>query len=150
MRGFRVSRTLLIALICLGAVCFLLPVVWPLYFFPLIWGFLALILDSINCWRGLPSILACWSRGNWRVPAAFYIAGLVCGLLWEFWNYWAFPKWFYTVPFVGFLKVFEMPLLGYLGYGPFAWEVYALFWFVAGLVPGRAAVLRRVQEEPVR
>ncbi len=25
-------------------------------------------------------------------------------------------KWTYTIPYVGFCKVFEMPLLGYLGY----------------------------------
>jgi len=26
-----------------------------------------------------------------------------------------------------------MPILGYLGYGPFGWEVYAMYNFVAGL-----------------
>jgi hypothetical protein len=97
-RGFRVPRPVLFGLLALGVLFFVLPSLWPTYFFPLIWGF--------------------------------------CGFLWEFWNFWAFPRWYYTVPFVGdFLKVFEMPLLGYLGYGPFAWEIFALFWFVAGLVP---------------
>lgn len=136
-RAFQVSKPALVGLICLGVAFFILPVVAPSYFFPLIWGFLALILDAINCWRGMPSILAYLSKGDWRVPISFYIGGQICGLLWEFWNYWAFPKWYYTVPYVGFLKVFEMPLLGYLGYGPFAWEVFALFWFVVGLVPNR-------------
>jgi len=27
-----------------------------------------------------------------------------------------------------------MPVLGYLGYGPFAFEVFALFWFVWGFI----------------
>jgi hypothetical protein len=30
---------------------------------------------------------------------------------------------------VGFLKIFEMPVLGYLGYLPFALELYAMYWF---------------------
>ena len=36
------------------------------------------------------------------------------------------PKWIYHVPYVGVAKVFEMPLLGYLGYFPFAMELWLL------------------------
>ncbi len=131
-----IGRPWLAALIALGVLFFVLPALWPLYFFPLIWGFAVLILDPINFLRGNPSILGYLLRGEWRVPLAFYLGGQICGILWEFWNYWAFPKWYYTVPFVGFFKVFEMPLLGYIGYGPFAWEVFAVFWFAIGLVRG--------------
>src|SRR5207247_1807871 len=126
-RSFRPGRALLFGLMALGVASFVLPLLWPRYFFALVWGFLALLLDPINYMRGRPSILGHIARGDWRVPVSFYLAGPVCGILWEFWNYWAFPKWFYTVPFVGFFKLFEMPLLGYTGYGPFALEVYALF-----------------------
>jgi hypothetical protein len=42
------------------------------------------------------------------------------------WNLWSFPKWIYHVPYVGFWKVFEMPVLGYLGYLPFAMELYLM------------------------
>lgn len=138
-RRFNISRPVLVALIALGVISFILPTLWPLYFFPLIWGFAALILDPINYWRGNPSILGYWSKGDWRVPVALYVGGQICGILWEAWNYLAFPKWYYTVPFVGFGKIFEMPLLGYIGYGPFAWEVYSVFWFFAGLVWRRRA-----------
>jgi hypothetical protein len=136
-RGFDPPRFVLVGLIGLGILSLVLPVLWPRYFFPLIWGFVALILDPINYLRGKPSILGLWARGDWRLPVAFYLGGLVCGIFWEFWNFWAFPKWIYTIPHVGFLKVFEMPILGYLGYGPFAWELYVLFRFFEGLVPGR-------------
>jgi hypothetical protein len=139
-KGFEPPRAVAMGLIGLGVLSFVLPVLWPQYFFPLIWGFVALILDPWNYLRGRPSMLGHMARGACRVPVAFYLGGLVCGVLWEFWNFWAFPKWQYTVPFVGFWKVFEMPLLGYLGYGPFAWELYALCWFFAGLVPKRARV----------
>lgn len=60
---------------------------------------------------------------------------LVCGWFWEMWNYWAFPKWQYTIPWVDFVYVFEMPLLGYSGYLPFGLEVYAAYLFLSGLVP---------------
>jgi hypothetical protein len=55
------------------------------------------------------------------------------------------------VPFVGFWHVFEMPLLGYLGYGPFAWEMFALFWFAASLVRGakRSRTLRELEASVV-
>jgi hypothetical protein len=43
-------------------------------------------------------------------------ATMITGFFWEMWNYYSLPKWTYTVPYVGFWKVFEMPLLGYFGY----------------------------------
>jgi hypothetical protein len=52
---------------------------------------------------------------------------LVCGLLWELWNFWAQAKWIYTVPFFEGGKLFEMPLLGFLGFPPFAVSAYAMY-----------------------
>ncbi|MFL5735652.1 MAG: hypothetical protein ACJ78Q_21045 [Chloroflexia bacterium] len=135
LRAITYPRFVPYLLIAAGIASFVLPLVWPRYFFGLIWGFAALVLDPINYLAGRPSIIGFVERGKWRVPIAFYLAGLTCGVLWEFWNFWAFPKWYYTVPYVGFLKVFEMPVLGYLGYGPFALELFAVFWFFAGLLP---------------
>ena len=44
------------------------------------------------------------------------------------WNYLALPRWYYTVPFVGALPhLFEMPLPGFVGYLPFALELYAMY-----------------------
>ncbi|MBS3126681.1 hypothetical protein J4228_00790, partial [Candidatus Woesearchaeota archaeon] len=59
--------------------------------------------------------------------------GIGCGVLWEFWNFWALPKWVYVLPAWTGPKLFEMPLWGYLGYGPFAWELYAMYYFVRNL-----------------
>ena len=47
------------------------------------------------------------------------IAALICGVLWELWNYRSLARWEYTIPFVQRFEVFEMPLLGYAGYLPF-------------------------------
>ncbi len=146
-KGFTVGPFVVPALVGAGVLFFVLPALWPGYFYSLIWGALVLILDPINYKRGYPSILGFLSKGEWQAPVAFYIGGQICGLLWEFWNYWAFPSWYYTIPYVGFLKIFEMPLFGYIGYGPFAWEIFALFWFVVSLVPGRhaAGMVKMVQ-----
>jgi hypothetical protein len=57
---------------------------------------------------------------------SFLLAGGVCGFLWELWNFRAGLKWAYTVPFVGSLEIFEMPLLGFLGFSLFALECYVM------------------------
>ncbi len=57
------------------------------------------------------------------------MSGLLCGVLWEFWNYWARAKWHYTVPILENLKMFEMPLPGYLGFPPFAVECFTMYVF---------------------
>jgi hypothetical protein len=72
-----------------------------------------------------------WERGDPRKFLLLLTAGLVCGLLWEFWNFWAQSKWVYTVPFFNEIKGFEMPLLGFLGFPPFAVECYVTYNFIS-------------------
>jgi hypothetical protein len=67
-----------------------------------------------------------WQEGSLRTFYLLLGAGAICGLLWEFWNFWAVTKWVYTVPYVGFLTIFEMPMLGFLGFPPFAVECYVM------------------------
>jgi len=47
------------------------------------------------------------------------LAALICGLLWELWNFGSLAKWHYSIPYVQRYYLFEMPLLGYAGYLPF-------------------------------
>jgi len=61
-------------------------------------------------------------------------SGLVCGVLWEGWNYWAGAKWHYSVPIMERMKIFEMPLPGYFGFPPFAVECFVMYVFVRALV----------------
>jgi len=56
---------------------------------------------------------------------------LICGALWEFWNYWSLSKWIYTVPFFEERKGFEMPFLGFLGFPPFTIEAYVMYNFLS-------------------
>ena len=65
---------------------------------------------------------------------ALLASGFVCGFLWEFWNYWALSKWTYTVPYFGNIKIFEMPVLGFLGFPPFAVECWAIYILVRSLL----------------
>jgi hypothetical protein len=54
-------------------------------------------------------------------------------MLWEFWNFWAFTKWEYIFPTPWpMLRYFEMPVLGLMGFLPFALEAFVVFHFVAG------------------
>ncbi len=87
------------------------------------------------------------AQGNWTPHAALAFGALICGFFWEFWNYWAFPRWVYTVPFVDFGHIFEMPLLGYGGYLPFGLELFALYHLVSGLLSGRMDDYLRLDTE---
>jgi hypothetical protein len=111
-----------------GLICLILPWIYPRYFFGLIWLCLVCILDPLNNLLGRKSTLAHIAVKDWRFMV-LPLAGLMCGFFWEMWNYYAMPKWYYTIPYVGFWKIFEMPLLGYIGYLPFALELFAMYQF---------------------
>ncbi len=129
VRPWRIRAAGLAASIAVGLTMLVTPILWPRYAYPLIWGFATFLVDPVCYFLGpsrTRSLLAHFEQGD---PGPFFrllLAGLICGGLWEFWNYWAFTKWIYTVPFFVQLKWFEMPPLGFLGFPPFAAECYAL------------------------
>jgi hypothetical protein len=127
--GPRLPLGILLGIELLGWACLALPWIFPRYCFVLIWLSVAFILDPINNFAGRKSALAHIAVGDWRF-FVLPLAGLCCGFFWEMWNFYALPKWYYTIPYVGFWKIFEMPVLGYLGYLPFALELFALYQFV--------------------
>ena len=110
--------------------------IWPQYGMAFIWMSLYFIMDPINLWLGKPSLLQRTARGDWRLVFALWLGGLTCGFFWELWNYYSSPKWLYQVPYVDFWHIFEMPLLGYLGYLHFALELYAMYAFFERWLPG--------------
>jgi hypothetical protein len=120
-----------------GAACLIVPVIWPsTWMTPLVWVGFAFFLDPINGrYFGERSILAEFFTGHFRSMPLFFLAGLISGLLWEFWNYWALAKWEYDVPYLGHIKLFEMPVLGFLGFMPFIIESFAIYKFVRRLIP---------------
>ncbi|KIG17002.1 hypothetical protein DB30_03599 [Enhygromyxa salina] len=98
-----------------------------------------LVLDPLNFTLGRPSLLACVARRDLRVPLAFALGTMLMGVVGEMWNYPADPKWTYDVPWIGFAYVFEMPALGFLGYGMLALTIFAAYQFVRGFVLPPAA-----------
>lgn len=138
-RGLRL--TLDYALIAAGAAMLLWPLLRPSPYLaaPVFVGFVFL-LDPINAWRGDQSLLDDIRHGRWARVQNILAGGFICGMLWEFWNYWARAKWIYTVPIFGDVKIFEMPVLGYFGFPPFALECFAMYVFIRPLFwrgPGR-------------
>lgn len=122
----RRSRPLGASEIAAGVASVGLSYLAPDIFFPLVWVGPFLIFDGIVLLQGGEGILPTLAIGEWRLGLAVGRGGLLCGALWEFWNFWANPQWVYHLPYLDFLDIFEMPVLGYLGYIPFAWSVYQL------------------------
>lgn len=114
----------------LGLILAALPLIWPRYFFPLVWLAGVFILEPVNHARGGRSLAADWQAGRATEVVRLLIAGFICGGIWEFLNYWAGARWFYTVPFVNGWKIFEMPVLGFFGFPPFALECWCLHSFL--------------------
>ena len=80
--------------------------------------------------RGDESILGDLRDRRYGRLVNLLLSGLVCGLIWECWNYEAGTKWKYNVPILPEVKVFEMPILGFAGFPPFAVECFVMYVFV--------------------
>jgi hypothetical protein len=111
-----------------GTAMLVWPLVWPSrYLAAPVWLGFIFLLDPLNERAGRESLMGDFRRG-WRDRAVnLILAGLACGVLWEFWNFWARTKWIYTVPILPDVRLFEMPLPGYLGFPAFALECFALY-----------------------
>jgi hypothetical protein len=118
-------------LVILGAAMLIWPFVWPSpYLAAPVWLGFIFLLDPLNNRAAGESLIADVRRGFWGRITNLIFAGLICGVLWEFWNYWARAKWIYTVPIMPEWKIFEMPLPGYFGFPVFALECFTMYVFV--------------------
>ena len=127
------SDSILITLMAVGAAMLIWPFLQPSPFLaaPVWLGFI-LLLDPLNYRLGAESLIGDFSGAGVgaRRLVNLVLAGFVCGVLWEFWNYWSHTKWVYTVPFMSRVKIFEMPLPGYFGFPAFALECFTMYVFV--------------------
>ncbi len=135
-RGPRIrpTRGLLLAFFGSGWVMLGVLWAWPRYGFPFLWLALYFILEPLNAWLKFPTLLRWAKGGNWQPIYTLWAAVWLTAFFWEMWNFFSYPKWVYHVPFVDCCHVFEMPLLGYGGYLPFALELFALYHLLAGLL----------------
>jgi hypothetical protein len=128
-----------------GALLLVWPLVWPSpYLAAPVWLGFIFLLDPINARLGAESLAADLRAGRTDRIVNLSLSGMLCGFLWELWNYWARSKWHYSVPIMENLKLFEMPVPGYLGFPAFALECFTMYVFV------RAVVLRLVGRNPTR
>jgi hypothetical protein len=97
------------------------------YLFGAVWVGFVFLLDPLNYrWQG-PSLLRELEAGNYTKLEALLFAGWICGILWEFWNYWAGAGWLYIFSIGQSWKIFQMPAPGLLGFPPFAVECWVMF-----------------------
>jgi hypothetical protein len=118
-----------------GAAMVVIPIfVHSAYLAALVWLGFILLLDPLNARAGDESILGDWRARRTGRLVNLVAAGLICGIVWEFWNYWGGTKWIYYVPILPDVKIFEMPILGFGGFPPFAVECFAMYVMVRRLL----------------
>jgi hypothetical protein len=106
----------------------LIPLLYPSpYLAAPVWLGFVFLLDPLNARAGSESITGDIRVGRYARLINLALAGLICGIVWEFWNYWAGTKWVYTVPILPQLRIFEMPIPGYGGFPVFALECFAMY-----------------------
>ncbi len=128
----RVTRAGLRLTSLAGVVFLVLPLLWPKWFFPLVWGATTLLAEPALYLRERRwSLLGDLERGEAGRIFRLLAGGAAIGLLWELFNSMARSRWIYTVPGLDRLKVFEMPLLGFLGFPVFALECWSVFHLLA-------------------
>lgn len=124
--------------ITVGILLVIIPLILPeeiaAYLFVMIWiGFIPLLYPIIKR-LDLPTSFMRWNTQMRNHVLHLLLAGLVCGFLWETWNYQAFNAqgayWVYTIPQqlrpLGW-HFGKMPVLGLLGFPPFAIELYLFY-----------------------
>tara|TARA_B110000211_G_C14047125_1_gene539529 strand:+ start:420 stop:1613 length:1194 start_codon:yes stop_codon:yes gene_type:complete len=131
-------------------------VIWPDLLFFSIWMapllIIAVLLSKMGIWSPFKEI----EYGNWTPVLLFAVSYLFQGLCIECWNYLSGTHvngvletssaayWKYSLPYVENPKLFEMPLVGYLGYFPFSifcWLWWILYAFQQG-IPSKFANLQ--------
>jgi hypothetical protein len=136
-QSFRVRRRRLFISMLVGAISLYLLVRIPHIAFPLVWIAPILLLEPVLYSFNYPSLLREAEGGEWSSIVAVMTGTLFTGFWWEVWNLQSSPKWIYTIPYLGFWKIFEMPILGYLGYPLFGLIVYSYTMFVLSGVLGK-------------
>lgn len=145
-RGLRIpkNRQTTLGFFVLGWLMLVLMLALPRYFFPFMWLSVFFILEPVNVWLSNRTLAEYVHRGDWHPVISLWLGALVCGFFWEMWNFYSFPKWVYHIPYLDFAHIFEMPLLGYGGYLPFAMELFALYHLAAGFL-GRKSSWEYIQ-----
>lgn len=120
------TRGLLLSFVGIGLAMLALLLAKPRVFYPFTWGWVFFLTEALNYKLGNRTLLHYTAQGDWRPVVSLAVGTLACGFVWELWNAHAYPYWTYDAPGVNFWHIFEMPLIGFIGYLPFGLEIYAL------------------------
>ena len=123
----KTTATTLNGSIVLGFLLLGLCVLFPHLFFPFVWLGFIFLLEPLNFRLGLDSLLADAVEKNANRILSWLLAGFSAGILWESLNFWAGSHWEYTIPYLNFCRIFQMPVFGYGGFFPFAIEVFSMY-----------------------
>ena len=122
-----VTRGLLNGFMLLGFLLLALSLLSPSLFFPLVWLGFIFLLEPVNYRLKIDSLLADIESKYGNRILSWLLAGLAAGLFWESLNHWAGSHWEYTIPYLNFCKILQMPVFGFGGFLPFALEVFAIY-----------------------
>lgn len=125
------SEKTLNRLVYVGIFSLLITLLLPKIFFPLIWVSFIFIFEPLCYIKGIRSLIREILSKNYSKILSILFAGIICGILWEMWNFKAGAKWIYNLPYLNKPKIFEMPLAGYLGFPFFAIECYCIYNFLS-------------------
>ena len=111
----------IIAISCVAAatIGFTALAIWPKTLYSLVWLLPILLVIGLQSFTKKPDLVFDIEAGDWRRIWTLAVSGLICGFFWEMWNVNSLAHWKYSIPDVQRFEIFEMPLLGYLGYLPF-------------------------------
>lgn len=112
-------------LLLIAALSLLALPLFPMLLYPVLWAAPLVVVIALQALLGEPTALDPVVDGDWRPIWLAALAGLVCGFLWELWNWHSLARWEYQVHYVDRFHLFEMPLLGYAGYLPFGLQCVA-------------------------
>ena len=114
-------------------------VFFPQFAYPFLWISPLMGFVLLQVLMKEASVLDDLADGNWGLVFRFAVAALICGFVWETWNYYSYAKWIYNVPWVERWRIWEMPILGFAGYLPFGMECAAVAaWVAPSLVVSRS------------
>ncbi len=128
----KVNKHILTGLVSSGVILLVIPILYPSpYMWAFVWTGFIFLLEPINFTliHNDKSLLMQLKERKFNTIISVFLGGYICGFLWEFWNYWANAKWYYSVPILENVKLFELPVLGYGAYGFFALELYVMYQF---------------------
>jgi hypothetical protein len=123
----KTTPSLLNGYMLLGLLLLFLSVLSPHLFFPLVWLGFIFLLEPVNYRLKIDSLLSDAKKHSGNRIIGWLLSGFAAGVLWESLNYWAGSHWEYTIPYLNFGKIFQMPFFGYGGFLPFAIEVFAIY-----------------------